>query len=104
MTRVEAEEIFITVVLSDESAAVEISATEVQVFRVLIGRILKEMERKNKSLWLKAREYGIEYHAPMAIIKKKNEDRYKLFKIDKNGVLSDFVQSTPKNDDAEGGE
>ena len=103
MTRSEAEELFISVVLSEDSAVVKITLQETQVFRVLVGRILKEMERKNKAMWLKAREFGIEYHEPYAVIKRKADDRYKLFKLNDDGSITDFNQSMSKNDITEEG-
>jgi hypothetical protein len=93
MTRGEAEEIFISVVMSGESAAIELTLPETQVFRVLIGRCLKEMEKKNRTLWLKARDYGVEYKEPYALIRKLDNARYKLFKVGDKGELTPFVKA-----------
>lgn len=96
MIRSEAEELFIAAILSGEDlTAVEMSLQETQVFRVLIGRTLKEMEKKNKNLWLKARDYGIEYKASessvsggYALIKKLDSNRFKLFKVAPSGEMT----------------
>lgn len=88
MTRSEAEEIFIGTVMSGESAAVEMSLPECQVFRVLVGRTIKEMESKNRTLWLKARDFGIEYKAPFCIIKKLDTNRYKIYTINADNTLT----------------
>lgn len=95
MTRSEAEEIFISVVMSGESAAIEMNLNETQVFRVLVGRTLKEMEKKNRTLWLKARDFGIEYREPHAIVKKLDTNRYKMFKLC-DGKLTPFVKAEPE--------
>jgi hypothetical protein len=92
MTRSEAEEIYIGTVMSGESAAVEMTLPETQVFRVLIGRCMKDMERRNRSLWLKAREFGIEYKKPYCIIKKLDANRYKIYSIGADGVLTPKVR------------
>lgn len=93
MTRSEAEELFISVVMSGESAAIELTLPETQVFRVLVGRCLKEMEKKNRTLWLKARDFGVEWKEPYAIIKKLDANRYKLFKVEENGKMTPFVKT-----------
>jgi hypothetical protein len=93
MTRTEAEEIYISAILSGESVVVEMSLTDTQVFRVLAGRCMKEMERKNRNLWLKAREYGIEYKEPYMIIKKLDANRYKMYKVNADGDLVPFVKA-----------
>jgi hypothetical protein len=108
MTRSEAEEIFIAVVMSGESCAIEMTLKETQVFRVLVGRTLQEMEKKNRTLWLKARDFGIEYREPYAVVRKLENDRYKMFKL-KDGKLSPFEklnegQSMQKNVITEEGE
>jgi hypothetical protein len=90
MTRGEAEEIFVSVVASGENAAIEMTQLETQVFRVLVGRAIKEMEKKNRSLWLRARDYGIEYRAPYAIIRKHDNNKYKIFRIAEDGTLTPF--------------
>jgi len=78
------------------------------VFRVLVGRTLQEMEKKNRTLWLKARDFGIEYREPYAVVRKLETDRYKMFKL-KDGKLSPFEklnegQSMQKNVITEEGE
>lgn len=92
MTRAEAEEVFLTAVLSGDTCAVEMSAKEVQVFRVLIGRAIGEMQVKNHKLWLKAKNYGIEYTEPYAVIRKLKADRFKVFKVEADGKLSEIIK------------
>jgi hypothetical protein len=92
MTRSEAEEIFIGAIMSEETVAIEISQNECQVFRVLVGRALKEMEHKNRALWLRARDYGVEYKAPYAIIRKLDPQRYKLFTVSSTGEVTPLVR------------
>ena len=88
MTRVEAEELLITAIMSGkDKVAIKMSLAECQVFRVLIGRALKEMEQKNRSLWLRVREYGIEYRDPYCIIRKRDDNRYPMFAMDEEGKL-----------------
>jgi hypothetical protein len=94
LTRAEAEEMFLTAVLSGDTCAVEMSAKEVQVFRVLIGRAIGEMMAKNHKLWLKAKDYGIEYREPYAVIRKLNASRFKVFKLEEDGKLTPIVKET----------
>lgn len=106
MVKSEAEEIFISVVMTGEAAAVEMTLPECQVFRVLVGRSLKEMQSKNRPLWLKAREFCIEYKEPYAIIKKLDANRFKMFKIEDGNKLVPFIkvemnESMSKIDNAE---
>lgn len=83
MTKVEAEEIFLSAVMSGETAVVvKMSETEVKTFRVLAGRMLKEMQNKNRMLWLKAREWGIEWKEPYAVLRRRTESRYPMYKLD----------------------
>lgn len=96
MIRSEAEEIFIAAIMSGEDVvAIELTIPETKVFRVLIGRTLKEMEKKNRNLWLKARDYGIEYKTNeasaaggFALIKKLNSARFKMFKVAESGGMT----------------
>lgn len=88
MTRAEAEGIFLSTVLSGEDTAVELDYKETSVLRVLVGRLLKDMEKSNKKLWLTAREYGIEYRPPYAVIRKFEQNRYKMFRLGKDGVVT----------------
>lgn len=95
MNKQEAEEIFIAAVMSgEEKIAVELTLPETQIFRVLVGRTLKEMERKNHSLYIKAREYAIEYKNGSAIIRKHDADRYKMFTIAKDGTKIPFNKAS----------
>lgn len=91
MTRSEAEELFVAAVLSGATVAVEMTLKEAQVFRVLVGRTLKEMEAKNRALWLRARDYGIEYKEPHAVIRKFGGNRFRMFKVEENGTLTDLI-------------
>lgn len=105
MTRAEAEEIFLAVVTAEDTVAVEMSPEECNVFRVMIGRVLKEMNVKNKGLWLRAREYGIEYIHPYAVVRKRDSNRFKMFRM-VDGKMVPFVvtadnESMSKIDDAE---
>ena len=93
MTRSEAEEIFISIVMGDKTAVVQMTLKEAQVFRVLVGRTLKEMEKKNRTLWLKARDFGIEYVEPYAIVRKLDANRYKMFSVCENGELVPFIKA-----------
>jgi hypothetical protein len=108
MTRGEVEEIFVSVVLSGESAAVKMTAGETNVFRVIVGRVLKEMEKKNRPLWLKARDYGIERKGDYTIIKKLDIDRYPIYRFGEDGKLYPFVagaeEEMSKIDSTEKGE
>jgi Cu2+-containing amine oxidase len=92
MTKGEAEEIFISAIMSGENVVVEMTLSECQVFRVLIGRSIKEMQSKNRNMWLKAREFGIEYVAPYAVIRKLDVNRYKMFKME-DGKMVPFTKT-----------
>lgn len=86
MTKAEAEEIYIAAIMSGENViAVKMTEREVKLFRALTGRIQKEMENKNRPLYLQSREYGIEYADPYAIIRKRDADRYEMFAVTKEG-------------------
>lgn len=85
MTRSEAEEIFISVILKNENSAVEMDAKDAAVFRLFVGKMLKEMESKNRSLWLKAREFEVAYVAPYVMIKKRDGSKYKILRIEEKG-------------------
>lgn len=94
MTRSEAEEMFLAVIMTGESAVIEMTQKECQVFRVLIGRCMQEMERKNRALWLRARDFGVEYKEPYAIVRKLDANRYKMWKLDpKTGNMVPFVRA-----------
>jgi hypothetical protein len=106
MIKVEAEEIFVAAVMSDSTTLVALTLPETQVFRVLVGRIMKEMEVKNKSLWSKARGFGVEYKDGFCIIKKIDSAKYKMFRLNDKGELVEFDRSLvfgaePKIDVAE---
>ena len=100
MTRSEAEEIFISAVMKDQIVAVEMTAQECQVFRVLVGRAIKEMEKANRPLWLKARDYGIEYNAEqhLTLIKKQNANRFKMYTVDNNGIMTPITKVSEKEE------
>jgi hypothetical protein len=104
MTRSEAEEIFVAAIMSGEDRlAIELKLTECQVFRVLVGRTLKEMEKKNRTLWLKARDYGIEYKEPYMYIMKLDANRFKMQKVGKDGKMTPYTPpnaEVSKNDNA----
>lgn len=88
MTRIEAEEAFISAIMSGSTCVIEMTQKECQVFRVLIGRCIKEMESKNRPLWLKAREFGVEYKEPYAVIRKIGVDRLRVYKLEEDGQLT----------------
>ena len=98
MTRNEAEEAFISAIISGSTCVVEMSLKECQVFRVLVGRCIKEMEAKNRPLWLKAREFGIEYKEPYAVIKRIGTDRMKIYKVDAKGNLTNLHDEESTNE------
>ena len=94
MTKAEAEDIFFRAVAAGETILVEMTPAEVKVFRVLIGRMMGQMETKNRSLWQKAREFGIEYREPYAIIKKAVTKR-PMFQM----INGEIVEITDKEED-----
>lgn len=94
MTKSEAEEIFLSIVMSEKTGVVQMSLAETKVFRVLIGRVLKEMERKNRTLYYKARDYGIEYKEPYAVIRRHEPDRFKVMTVSEDGSLHYLVKPT----------
>jgi len=90
MTREEAEEIFIPIVLSDDGGVAKMTAQEFQAFSVFVGEILEDMEKDNKELWLRARNYALEYNEPYAIIKNMDMSRYKAsFVINEDGSITE---------------
>ena len=90
MTREEAEEIFIPIVLSDDGGVAKMTAQEFPAFRVFVGEILKDMEKENKELWLCARNYALDYNEPYAIIKNRDMSRYKArFVINEDGSITE---------------
>lgn len=89
MTREEAEEIFIPIVLSDDTEVAKMTAQEFQAFSVFVGEILKDMEKKNHELWLRARNYALDYNEPYATIKNRDMSRYKLFVINEDGSITE---------------
>lgn len=99
MTRTEAEEIFISVIMNGETALIEMTMQEVNIFRVLIGRVMKDMEKKNMALWLKAKEFGIEYHEPFCVIKRKDPNKYKIYKMTDKGLVD---YASKENTDEQG--
>jgi len=90
MTREEAEEIFIPIVLSDDGGVAKMTAQEFQAFSVFVGEILKDMEKDNKELWLRAKKYALDYNESYAIIKNMDMSRYKkLFVINEDGSITE---------------
>lgn len=90
MTKSEAEELFIQIAMSGEDEVdIKMSLRETNIFRILIGRSVKEMEKKNRSLWLKAKEYAIQYVEPYAVVKKIDRNKYKMFAV-KDGTRVPF--------------
>jgi len=94
MTKAEAEDIFFRAIAAGETILVEMTPAEVKVFRVLIGRMMGQMETKNRPLWQKAREFGIEYKEPYAVIKKTVKQR-PMFQM----VNGEIVEITDKEGD-----
>jgi hypothetical protein len=92
MTKIEAEEIFISVVLSGKTTLVELTDPEIAVFRVLIGRTLKDMEKRNRKLWLQARQFGIEKQGKFCVVRKIEADRYKMYQLDDAGNLMKVIR------------
>ncbi len=90
MTREEAEEIFIPVVLSDDGGVAKMTAQEFQAFSDFVGEMLKDMEKDNEELWRSAKNYALEYNEPYAIIKNMDMSRYKkLFVINEDGSITE---------------
>ena len=90
MTREEAEEIFIPIVLSDDGGVAKMTAQEFQAFSVFVDEILKDMEKNNKELWLRAKKYALDYNEAYAIIKNMDMSRYKkLFVINEDGSITE---------------
>jgi len=90
MTREEAEEIFIPVVLSDDGGVAKMTAQEFQAFSDFVGEILKDMEKDNKELWLRAQNYALDYNESYAIIKNMDMSRYKArFVINEDGSITE---------------
>jgi len=90
MTREEAEEIFIPVVLSDDGGVAKMTAQEFQAFSNFVGEILKDMEKDNKELWLRAQNYALDYNESYAIIKNMDMSRYKArFVINEDGSITE---------------
>jgi hypothetical protein len=85
MTRSEAEEIFISILLKDEPSAVEMTAKDAQLFRIFIGKMIKEMEMRNRGLWLKAREFNVTYEEPFMMMRKRKGSKYTILKIEEKG-------------------
>lgn len=88
MTREEADELFMKIVLSDETGVVvEMTADEFQAFSVFVEEILKDMEKQNQELLSRARNYALQYREPYAMIKNMDIiNRKPLFMI-KDGEI-----------------
>ena len=90
MTREEAEEIFIPIVLSDDGGVAKMTAQEFQTFSVFVDEILKDMEKENNALWLRAQNYALDYNESYAIIKNRDMSRYKArFVINEDGSITE---------------
>ncbi|OQC14417.1 MAG: hypothetical protein BWX72_01378 [Firmicutes bacterium ADurb.Bin080] len=87
MTREEAEDIFMQIVLSDETGIVEMTADEFQAFSVFVEEILKDMEKQNQELWSRARNYALKYREPYASIIKDISHIKPLFMINEDGEI-----------------
>jgi len=88
MTREEVEDIFMKIVLSDETGVVvEMTADEFQAFSVFVGEILKDMEKQNQELWSRARNYIIKYKEPYVSINKDMSHIKPLFRITEDGEI-----------------
>ncbi len=90
MTREEAEEIFIPIVLSDDGGVAKMTAQEFQAFSIFVDEILKDMEKENKEMWLRAKNYVLDYNESYAIIKNLDMSRYKKrFVINEDGSITE---------------
>jgi hypothetical protein len=97
MTRADIEEIFIAAIMQKKDCLlIEMTLEEAKVMRVLIGRITKEMERKNRAMWMAAREYGVEYTKPFAVLRRANQNRYKVMVMEADGTMTPFATDAYK--------
>jgi hypothetical protein len=97
MTKGEAEELLLKAVMSDRDVIMfRMKKDEASVFRVLAGRIIKEMESKNRALWMKARVYGIEWREPYAVVRRTNSTQYEMFTLGSHGEVTSF-ELTPSD-------
>ncbi len=87
MTREEAEDIFMQIVLSDETGIVEMTADEFQAFSVFVEEILKDMQKQNQELLSRARNYVLKYREPYASINKDMSHCKPLFRITEDGEI-----------------
>lgn len=91
MTKSEVEELYIRSISSgEEIIAIKMTINESHVFRVLIGRIVKEMEKRNPTLYYMSKGYGIEYKEGYLLIRKHEPGRFQLNKIGPGGEVIPF--------------
>jgi hypothetical protein len=85
MTKAESEALFIDAVQSDETRIVEMTVQDTNSFRVHVHRIMKEMESKNHTMWLKAKSFGVSRVGGRTVISKALLSKFKVYRIDESG-------------------
>jgi hypothetical protein len=88
MNKAEVEELYIGAITSGETAIfIKMLPNEANVFRVLVGRVLKEMEKANKALYTIACDFTLVYKEPYLVISRREEGKFQLNKVGKGGEL-----------------
>ena len=86
MNKMEAEELFMDAVTEDKTVILEMSKKETLVFRVLVSRILKDLEASGYPIYQSARLFGIERSGEKTVIKKRDVSRYNVHYVLEDGT------------------
>jgi hypothetical protein len=85
MTKAESEALFFDAVHNDETRCIIMTKEQTCSFRVHVHRIMKEMEKKNHTLWLRAKNFGISRVGDETIISKAKLNAFKVYRYDEDG-------------------
>lgn len=86
MTKAESEALFLDAIFNDASRSIEMSASQTNSFRVHVHRIMKEMDKKNHTLWLKAKQFGVSRVGDRTVISKAELGKFKVYKLNDDGT------------------
>jgi hypothetical protein len=93
MIRAESESIFLAAVLDNKSKAIRMTDQDTKSFRVHVHRIMKDMEKSNHSMWLKAKQFGIAREGDTTFVRKASLRKWEMFTVEDDGTVTPFDMS-----------
>lgn len=98
MTKIEAEKLFMDAVEIDEKVTLDMTAKETLTFRTLIGRVLKEMSKRQPKLYANAKNFTIERENGYTVIKRADVGRFNARVVKEDGTVV-LVRSKERAED-----